>query len=123
MSYSILRMIIYRAQTKFWGKVMFLHLSVILFTEEVCIPTCIGVDTPVRHPPLGRHLPRQTPSSRYPQADTPNPRQTPPGRHSPGRYSPDTAGYGQEAGGTPPTIESNGKKKNLTMQAISMPAK
>ena len=32
----------------------------------------------------GRHLPRQTPPGRHPQADTP--RQTPPGRHPLGRH-------------------------------------
>ena len=70
------------------GKVMFLHLSVILFTGR-CIPL---VDTP-----LGRHLPKQTPPGRHPLlpgrhpssplADNPAfPWQTPlfsPGRHPP----------------------------------------
>ena len=47
-----------------WGYVMFLHLSVILFTGGVCIPACNGPDTPLgqatplgRHPPPGRHHP------------------------------------------------------------------
>ena len=61
-----------------WGKVMFLHLSVILFTGEcipacsgqgVCIPTCNGagmgvclwVYTPLgRHPPDTHPLPEET---------------------------------------------------------------
>ena len=58
------------------GKVVFLHLSVILFTGS-----CLA-DAPKQTPPLGRHpawadnsprqtLPRQTP----PQADTPSQRQ------------------------------------------------
>ena len=55
----------YRPQMKLWGKVMFLHLSVILFTGVVYPSIQWG-----RHPPpQGRHaLPRQTP---------------PPGRHTP----------------------------------------
>ena len=51
------------------GKVMFLHLSVILFTGAGC----------VWQPPPG-----QTPGRR-PLADTP--RQTPPGRHPPGQIT------------------------------------
>ena len=68
------------------SKVMFLHLSVILFTGE-CIPACIWADTsqadtslgrhPLgRHPlsrhPLGRYPPGQTsPLSRHPSSQTP----------------------------------------------------
>ena len=92
----------YRPQRSY-GKVMFLHLPVILFTGG-CLPT--GRHPPGRTPPLGRH-----PSADTPWADTP-PGQTPPhwaaqslsrhprqppradipwadiplGRHSPGRH-------------------------------------
>ena len=68
-----------------WGKVMFLHLSVILFTGGGVYPSMQWG----RHP-LGRHPPRQTP----PQADTLAPGQTPPSN---------TTGYGQQVGGTHPT--------------------
>ena len=50
----------YRPQRS-WGKVMFLHLSVILFSGGGCLP----------HLPLGRHPPGQTPPGRHPLlADT-----------------------------------------------------
>ena len=69
------------------GKVMFLHLSVILFRG--CIPACSGWGRGV-HPP-----PRQT---------------SPPGRHTPPGQTPrsdaplsNNTGYGQQAGGTHPT--------------------
>ena len=89
----------YRPQRS-WGKVMFLHLSVILFTGEggVWSPgqTPPGTDTP-----LGRHPPGQTlpcPWQTPPLGQTPHPgRQThtplsrpPPGRHPPGRHPPCT---------------------------------
>ena len=58
-------------------QVMFLHLSVILFTEEVGIPACI-----TGH--MGRHPPGQAP---HPQADTPPPwADTPQGRLPQGRH-------------------------------------
>ena len=81
------------------AKVIFLHLSVILFTGG-CLPQCMlgyhtppGADNPPpqsRHPP-SRHHPKQTPTleqtppEQTPQgADTP-PEQTPPwSRHPPG---------------------------------------
>ena len=76
-----------------WGKVIFLHLSVILFT--------------------GGAVPWQVPSGRYtPQAGSPLlGRYTPPGRYTPwagtppGRYTPHQCmlGYGQQAVGTHPT--------------------
>ena len=91
------------------GKVMFLHLSVILFTGWGCLPLGPGVYTPLgRHPPLGRHTPGthtpghtphgQTPPARHPSGQTP-PSQTPPqadtpqadkplGRHPPGQTPP-----------------------------------
>ena len=59
------------------GKVMFLHLSVILFTWA-------WADTP----------PGQTPPSRHPPADTP-PADTPPAQCM--------LGYDQQVGGTHPT--------------------
>ena len=85
------------------SKVMFLHLSVILFTGGVC------------HTPLGRHPPEQTPSGRHPPGRPPLGRQPPwtdnlPGQTPPGRlpraYIPPAQcmlGYGQQAGGTHPT--------------------
>ena len=113
------RVYFYRQQRS-CGKVMFLHLSVILFTG-VC----------GRHPqaetPLGRHPQADTPprQTSHPQADTPPPRQTPhpprqtspgqttpqqpppPGRHSPGRHPPRQTSPPQEmataADGSHPT--------------------
>ena len=59
---------------KVWGKVMFLHLSVILFT--------VGRGyTPPMQTPSGRH-----PLGRHPLVDTPW--QTPPGQTPPGRHPP-----------------------------------
>ena len=87
----------YRPQQS-WGKVMFLHLSVILFTGRRCLadtPSQADI-CPGRHPWAdtlpGRHTPRQTHSQAdTPLADTPlgrqPPRQTFQGRHSPrGRW-------------------------------------
>ena len=68
-----------------WGKVMFLHLSVILFTGGVSARLHAGM-----HTPSGRHPPRQTPSL----GQTPTLGRPPPS---------DTMGYGQQAGGTHPT--------------------
>ena len=76
----------YRPQTKF-AKVVFLHLSVILFSGGVCLSACLGYTPPgSRHPPreqipptpMSRHPPEQTPpsGSRHPPgADTPPPEQ------------------------------------------------
>ena len=55
------------------GKVMFLHLSVILFTGGVCLCVQGMVYTPQTDTPLGRHAPGQTP----PWADTPPPLRRP----------------------------------------------
>ena len=65
----LLHIFYYRPQTKF-AKVMFLHLSVILFTWGGCLPQCmlgytpsradipLGADTPgIRHPPWGADTP------------------------------------------------------------------
>ena len=80
------------------GKVMFLHLSVILFTEVAC------------HTPLGRHTtpwhtpPRQTPPRHIPPGQT-----TPPTHHPWADIPPAQCmlGYGQQAGGThPPGMHS-----------------
>ena len=78
------------------AKVIFLHLSVILFTGG-CLPQCmLGYHTfPGQTPPRGRHSPRaDTPGSRPPQEQTPL-EQTPPWsrppwtRHTPGtKYTP-----------------------------------
>ena len=78
----------YRSANEVWGKVMFLHLSVNLFTRwGVSAPLHTGIHTPPGQTPLPpRHtLPWQTP---LPQADNP-PGQTPP--------TSDTTGYGQQA--------------------------
>ena len=90
---------LYRLQTKF-TKVMFLHLSVILSMGGVNPSACWDTHPPGRHPPgqittLGRH----------PRADTPPRQITTLGGHPPGRHTPraDILGYGQQAGGTPPT--------------------
>ena len=60
------------------AKVIFLHLSVILFTGGVCLNACWDTSPPrSRHPPgPGRHQPPRD------QADPPRPGRTPPG---PGR--------------------------------------
>ena len=77
-----------------WGKVISLHLSVILFTGGV-LPHCMLGYTP---PPgtRGRHPPGE---------DTPQGHTTPPGqRHSAPPPGTVYAGrYGQQAGGTHPT--------------------
>ena len=72
-----------------WGKVMFLHLSVILFTG-------CGVHPLGRHFPLGRHPRGQRPPNRHTRADTP------PGRHPLGRHPPPNPKTETEAGGTHP---------------------
>ena len=64
---------VYRPQRS-WGKVMFLHVSVILFTGGVCLSACW---------------------------DTTPPEQTPPGQAPPGAVHAER--YGQHAGGTHPT--------------------
>ena len=81
---------------KVWGKVIFLHLSGILFTGGG--NTWTGTP-PGRYTPLGRYTPRQV--HPQPWAGTPpgqvHPRAgTPPGAVHAGRY-------GQQAGGTHPT--------------------
>ena len=96
---------IYRPQRS-WGKVIFLYLSVILFTGGGSASVHAGIPPPGpgrhplgpgRHPPpdqmpLGPGIPRD-------QAGTPRP--DPPGtRHSPGAEH--TERYGQRAGGMHP---------------------
>ena len=56
-----------------WGKVIFLHLSVILFTGGICLSTCW--DAPSPGP--GRHPPRTIQTPPQDQTDTP----PGPGRH------------------------------------------
>ena len=87
------------------AKVMFLHLSVILFTGG--LPQCMvgyhppgtdtppGGDTPLDHTPLDQAPPDQTPQTRHlpdqapPLDQAPPPDQTPPNRHPPkGRHTP-----------------------------------
>ena len=63
------------------GKVMFSHLSVILFTGR-CLPHCM----------LG-YIPPPGPEADIPRADTPL-----------GRHPQDTTGYSHRAGGTHPTV-------------------
>ena len=102
---------IYRPQRS-WGKVMFLHVSVILFTggntwagppRQVHPP---GRYTPCQvHPVAGTHWAGTPPRQVAPQAGTP------PGRHPLSRYTPRASiswpqcmlGYSQQAGGTHPT--------------------
>ena len=72
----------YRPQTNF-AKVMFLHLSVILFMGGVCLSACWDTHPQSRHPtgadtPWSRHPPEQTPP---PRADTHHP---PRSKHPPG---------------------------------------
>ena len=70
----------YRPQTKF-AKVMFLHLSVILFTVGVSASVHAGIHTPRQQTPPPREA--DTPPSRYPpEADTPQ------SRHPPGKQTP-----------------------------------
>ena len=87
-SYELVTSPGYRPQTKF-AKVMFLHLSVILFTGG-CLPQCMlgytpsGADTPwSRHPP-GADIPSQ----QTPLEQTPTPEQTPPGADTPEQTPP-----------------------------------
>ena len=54
------------AATKLWPRVIFLHLSVILFTGGVCLSACWDTPQPGRHPPRD-------------QADPPDQADTPPG--------------------------------------------
>ena len=94
---------------KVWGKVIFLHLFVILFTGGVgvCLSACWNTThTPPRPapPPGTRH-----PKSRQPPlgADIPPGADTPPG---PGTPRAEHSGrYGEWAGGTHPT----GMQQNL----------
>ena len=74
------------------AKVMFLHLSVILFTGGVCLSACWDTTPPrARHPPRTRH----PPGPGTPQDQATPPRPAPPGtRHPPpadgyccGRYA------------------------------------
>ena len=79
----------YRLLTKF-AKVMFLHLSVILFTGGVCLSACWD-----SRPPPGAGIPPgtdTTPGSRQPPLGA----DTPPSTVHAGRY-------GQQSGGTHPT--------------------
>ena len=79
-----------------WGKVMFLHLSVILFTEVGCVSQHAMGQTPQRLTPpwqthLGRHPIGRHPLGRHPLGRSPRQTPLPPS---------DTSGYGQRAGGT-----------------------
>ena len=96
----------YRPQRS-WAKVMFLQVSVILFTGGgVCLSACWdtspGADTPQSRPPGADIPPGQTPprsrhptGSRHPPrvdtppgADTHPPEQTPPRADPPGKQTP-----------------------------------
>ena len=55
------------------GKVMFLHLSVILFTGGGCLPLDPGVYIPLADTPLGRHPAKQTALGRHSSGKTPPP--------------------------------------------------
>ena len=64
MEAVLIRWSIYYRPQRSCGKIMFLHLSVILFTG--------GPDTPLGRNPLGRQAPGRHPLGRHlPQADTP----------------------------------------------------
>ena len=70
---TFVHLLIFTARKRSLGKVMFLHMSVILFTGGMCIPACTGYGVSASGSrgctPLGRH----------PQADHPG--QPPPDRH------------------------------------------
>ena len=88
-----------------WGKVIFLHLSVILFTGGVPGQVPHGTGTPPwQVHPLGRY-PHPSPLGRYtpPWADTPPGRYTPLGRYTPSPGAVHAGRYGQQAGGMHPT--------------------
>ena len=93
-----------RKRNEVWGKVIFLHLSVILFTGGGS--TWAGTSSLSRYIPQGRYIPwagtppTGTPPGRYtPWACTP-PRQVhPPGQVHPHRYTP---GQVHPPAGTPP---------------------
>ena len=75
-----------------WGKVMFLHVSVILFTTGFCLSACWdippGPDTPrTRHPPK-----EQTPQEQTLQEQTPPQGQTPAGPDTPQEQTPPEPG-------------------------------
>ena len=104
-------MFYYRPQRS-WGKVMFLQVSVILFTEGESASVHAGI-TP---PPRGRNQedppPSRPPRSGTPQEENPPPPEQappPPGRDPPGaetippRKQCMQGRYGQQAGGTHPT--------------------
>ena len=81
-----------------WGKVIFLHLSVILFTGG---GGSTWAGTPQQVPPLaGTPARAGTPWQVHPPG-----RYTPRQVHPPGRYTPQQSmlGYGQQADGTHPT--------------------
>ena len=114
------------------AKVIFLHLSVILFTGG-CLPQCmLGCHPPQSRPSLGADPPRAdtpleqtTPKSRHPPEQTPLWSRYPPSRHPQTKYTPgtkytppglstlprtkytppgkQTSVYGQRAAGTHPT--------------------
>ena len=103
-----------------WGKIIFLHLSVILFTGgSTWAGTpwqvhCLGRYTPQQVPPRQVHPPgRYNPAQQVqpPQAGTlpwqvPPWAGTPPDRYPPRQVQPPQKcmlGYGQQAGGTHPT--------------------
>ena len=77
----------YRPQTKF-AKVIFLHLSVILFTVGVSASVHAGIHTPRQQtPPFpgSRHPPE---ADNPPEADTPQSRHPLGSRHPPGKQTP-----------------------------------
>ena len=95
---------------KVWGKVIFLHLSVILFTGgSTWAGTPRQVHSPWQvYPPAGIPPPTGTPSGRYTPQATPPPSSytsppqagTPPGQVPPWQCM---LGYGQQAGSKHPT--------------------
>ena len=75
--------VIFTSRNEVVTKVMFLLVSVILFTEGVCLSACWDT-TPQRQTPGGRHTPQETgpPDADPPEAGTPTG-----GRHNPGIQS------------------------------------
>ena len=92
------KLYIYRPQRS-WGKVMFLHVSVILFTGGGSAPLHAGIHTPWdqrQAPPQSWHPPGPE-AGTPPRVDTPqDQRQAPPSTVHAGRY-------GQQVRGTHPT--------------------
>ena len=81
------------------AKVIFLHLSIILFTRRRCLPQCmLGYHT--HTPPGSRHTPR----SRHPQEQTDTPQEQTPSTDTTGADTPPWSRHPLEQ--TPPRAET-----------------